>query len=72
MSMYYRYFIFSSEEEAKRIRVQGPNAKFGSVNVKGIAKRYTSIVIDPNTAPSDALVIAKGDIRKMKFTSPGR
>ena len=69
-SMYYRYFIYSAEEEALRQKVHGINATFGTVSVRGIPKRYTSIVRDPNQSKSDAIVLIKGDIRKIKYTPP--
>ena len=71
-SMYYRYFIYSAEEEKIRKKVHGPNASFGTVIVRGIPKRYTSIVTDPNKSKADALVVIKGDIRKIKYTPPTR
>jgi hypothetical protein len=71
-SMYYRYFIYSAEEEALKIKVHGPNASFGTVSVRGIPKRYTSIVRDPKESKSDAIIVTKGDIRKIKYTPPER
>ena len=71
-SMYYRYFIYSAEEEELRKKVHGSNASFGTVIVRGIPKRYTSIVTDPNKSKADALVVIKGDIRKIKYTPPTR
>ena len=69
-TMYYRYFIYSAEEEALRIKVHGANATFGTVSVRGVPKRYTSIVRDPNESKADAIVLIKGDIRKIKYTPP--
>ncbi len=69
-SMYMRYFVYSAEEEAMKIKVHGQNATFGTVNVKGVNKRYTSIVRDPKDAKSDALILTKGDIRKIKYVPP--
>ena len=68
-SMYYRYFMYSREEEERRERVRGINAKFGEVMVNGVAKRYTNIVRDPDDAPADAVLITKGDYRKIKYTT---
>lgn len=69
-NMYYRYFVYSQEEEERKRRVSGPNTKLGDVIVRGVPKTYTSIVRDPKDAPADALIIAKGDIRKIKYTTP--
>ena len=69
-SMYLRYFVYSAEEEALKQKVHGPNATFGTVSVRGIPKRYTSIVRDPSEAKSDAIILIKDDIRKIKYTPP--
>ena len=69
-SMYFRYFVYSAEEEALKIKVHGDNATFGTVSVRGIPKRYTSIVRDPNESKPDAIVLIKGDIRTIKYTPP--
>ena len=69
-SMYYRYFVYSAEEEALKEKVHGRNAKFGTVVVRGIPKRYTSILTDLADSRPDAIVVTKGDIRKIKYTSP--
>lgn len=69
-SMYYRYFLYSAEEEALRQKVHGKNVSFGTVSVRGVPKRYTSIVNSMTDAASDAIVLIKGDIRKIKYTTP--
>ena len=69
-SIYYRYFIYSAEEEALRQKVYGNNATFGTVMTFGVPKRYTSIVTNLDNIKSDAIVVAKGDIRRIKYTSP--
>ena len=71
-SMYYRYFMYSNEEEDLRKKVHGNDASFGTVIVHSIPKRYTSIVTDPIMSKPDALVVIKGDIRKIKYTPPSR
>lgn len=70
-SMYYRYFIYSAEEEALKIKVHGAMAKFGTVSVRGVSKRYTSILSDMKKAPPDAIVLISGDIRHIKYTFSG-
>lgn len=69
-AMYYRYFVYSAEEEALREKVHGVNASFGTVSVRGVPKRYTSIVRDPSESKPDAIVLIKGDIRRIKYTPP--
>ena len=69
-SMYYRYFLYSAEEEALRQKIHGKNVSFGTVSVRGVPKRYTSIVTSMEDAKSDAIVLIKGDIRKIKYTTP--
>lgn len=71
-SMYYRYFVYSAEEEALKQKIHGINAEFGTVIVRGVPKKYTSIVTDITKSKSDALVICKGDIRKIKYFPPSR
>lgn len=69
-SMYYRYFVYSAEEEARRMRIHGNDASFGTVVVKGVPKRYTSMTASTDNLPSDALIVTKGDIRKIKYNPP--
>ena len=69
-SMYYRYFVYSAEEESLKEKIHGLNASFGTVSVRGVPKRYTSIVRHPNEAKADSIIVAKGDIRKIKYTPP--
>ncbi len=71
-SLYYRYFVYSSEEEALRQKLYGQNVSFGTVVVRGTPKRYTSIVKDLNDSKPDAIVVIEGDIRKIKYTHPTR
>ena len=68
--MYYRYFVYSAEEETLRIKIHGENADFGTVSVSGVPKRYTSIVSSMDNAKPDAIIVHKGDIRKIKYTVP--
>ena len=70
--MYYRYFLYSAEEEALRMKIHGKNASFGTVSVRGVPKRYTSIVTDPANTKADALIVCKGDIRKIKYMPPSK
>lgn len=72
LSMYFRYFIYSAEEEKLKQKVHGDNAQFGTVIVHGIPKRYTSIVTNLSNTKADALIVCKGDIRKIKYIPPSR
>lgn len=69
--IYNRIFIFSREQMNKKKTVEGKNAKFGTVIVKGSSKVYTDIIrkITPNL-PSDYEIITSGDIRKIKYFPP--
>lgn len=71
-SMYHRYFVYSAEEEALKQKIYGINASFGTVIVRGVPKRYTSIVTDLSKSKADALVVTKGDIRKIRYFPPSR
>ena len=71
-SLFTRCFIYSAEEEALRIKLQGQDASFGTVMVHGVPKRYTSIVTvnDLPKIRSDAKVLIRGDIRKISYKAP--
>ena len=71
-SLYFRYFIYSAEEEALKMKIHGNNASFGTVSVRGVPKRYTSIVTNLENSKPDSIVVIKGDIRKIKYTPPVR
>ena len=55
----------------RKKKIEGKNAKFGTVVVKGSHKVYTEIIrrITPNL-PSDYEIITSGDIRKIKYFPP--
>ena len=59
-SMYNRMFVYSATEEERRIVC------------KGVPKRYTSIATSAENLPADALILIKGDIRKIRYTPPSR
>ena len=69
-SLYERYFVYSSEEEALRKKLYGENVQFGTISVNGINKKYTSMVADLKDSKSDSIVVWKGDLRKAKYTVP--
>ena len=65
-----RIFIFSREHYNRKIKIEGKNAKFGTVIVKGSKKTYTDIVRKLDNLPSDAEVLIVGDIRNIKYNPP--
>ena len=75
-SIYERCFVFSITQADELRNVENtmradPRNKFklGHVVVNGVAKEYTEIVTSLDRARyPDARLVAKGDIRKMKFT----
>lgn len=71
VDIYNRIFIFSKQQMDKKKSIEGKNAKFGTVVVKGSSKVYTDIIrkITPNL-PSDYEIITSGDIRKIKYFPP--
>ena len=71
VDIYERIFIFSKEQMDTKIKIEGKNAKFGTVIVRGASKPYTAIVrrITPNL-PSDYQIVTSGDIRKIKYFPP--
>jgi hypothetical protein len=71
-SMYNRYFMYSASDAARATRVYGKNTECGTVIVRGVPKPYTSIVTDPSSSATDAVVVTQGDIRKIKYTEPTR
>lgn len=71
VDMYNRIFIFSREQMNRKKTIEGKNATFGTVVVKGSNKIYTEIIrkITPNL-PSDYEIVTSGDIRKIKYFPP--
>lgn len=71
VDIYERIFIFSKEQMKRKKEIEGKNAKFGTVIVKGSSKPYTEIIrrITPNL-PSDYEIVTSGDIRKIKYFPP--
>lgn len=75
-SIYERFFMYSPTQAQELTKTENeigrdPRYKFklGTVVVNGAAKEYTEMVTSPSRARyPDALIVAKGDIRTMKFT----
>lgn len=69
---YMRYFMFSSEQNKLMQKIEsnlGRERKPRTVIVKGEQKTFTNIVNDPSEMRfSDAIEVAYGDIREMKYT----
>ena len=71
VDIYNRIFIFSKEQMKRKKEIEGKNAKFGTVVVKGSNKVYTEIVRSINSnLPSDYEIITSGDIRRIKYFPP--
>lgn len=71
VDIYNRIFIFSKEQMKRKKEIEGKNAKFGTVIVKGSSKPYTEIVRKLNsTLPSDYEIVTSGDIRRIKYFPP--
>lgn len=71
VDIYNRIFIFSKEQMKRKKEIEGKNAKFGTVIVKGSSKVYTEIVRNISASlPSDYEVITSGDIRRIKYFPP--
>ena len=66
--IYYRYFVYSAQEEERIRKYHGNKAELGKVIVKGISKKYTSIVTDMSQSASDSIIVTQGDIRKIRYT----
>lgn len=67
------YFMFSKQqmnmvtESAKKTgRAYVP----GTVLIVGSLKQFTEILKEPNSRFSDAVIVAKGELDKMKYTEP--
>ena len=71
-SMYNRMFVYSATEEERRMKIHGKNASFGTVVCKGVPKRYTSIANYKKKIKEDALILIKGDIRKIRYSKNSR
>lgn len=71
IDIFNRIFIFSKEQMDRKIKIEGKNASFGKVIVKGSDKIYTEIVrkISPSL-PSDYEIVTSGDIRHIKYFPP--
>ena len=74
-SIYERCFVFSRTQKDELINTENgiSNHKFklGTVVVNGVSKEYTEMVTSLDRARfGDAVLVAKGDIRKMSFTEP--
>lgn len=71
VDIYNRIFIFSKEQAKRKKEIEGKNARFGTVVVKGSNKTYTEILRNLNgNLPSDYEIIISGDIRKIKYFPP--
>ena len=69
--IYYRYFVFSRtqlEDIKRREEKLGRYTTIGKVIVDGIAKEYTDIILNMESAKyADSIIITEGDIRKITY-----
>ena len=74
--IYKRYFIFSREQQKKRIEIEtklGKSTVFGTVIVNGSSKIYTDIVLNMDDCRhADSILVIMGDVRKLKYTDPSK
>ena len=74
-NIYERYFVYSPTQQEDILKIESSSSinkyKFGTVVVNGVNKIYTEIVTDMSKAKyKDAVLVTKGDIRRIKFTEP--
>ena len=74
-SIYERCFVYSPTQKDDILKIESKDRvdkfKLGTVVVNGVSKNYTEIVTDMSKAKyPDATLVIKGDIRRIKFTSP--
>ena len=78
-SIYERCFVYSRTQAEELINTEKINNitakrrfKLGKVVVNGVQRDYTEIVTSMDKARyPDAVLVTKGDIRKLKFTEHG-
>lgn len=78
-SIYERCFVYSRTQADELINIEKANNitvkrkfKLGKVVVNGVSRDYTEIVTSLDKARyPDAVLVAKGDIKNMKFTEHG-
>lgn len=72
-NMYTRTFVFSKTQHDEILELERKHnnkIKFGQVIVNGISHIYTEMIPPGRQSRfSDARVLIKGDIRKLKFTT---
>lgn len=76
VDMYYRYFVYSSEQKKLNEQIYKKANKTytpGTILVRGKKKQFTDILLDMKTSKySDVQIVAQGDIRSFTFTNPSR
>lgn len=72
---YTRYFMYSQEQMKLKRSIEtklGREYVMGTIIVKGEQKPFTEIVTSiGNMRYSDAVIVAYGDIRELKYTNVG-
>lgn len=68
-----KYFLFSREQMEFRKDIearQGKKFKVGTVIINGVRKHYTELSDSGKSRYSDAIIVAHGDISRIKYTPP--
>ena len=68
-----KYFLFSREQMEFRKTIearQGKKFKAGTVIVNGVRKLYTEMSDTSKSKYSDTIIVAHGDISKIKYIPP--
>ena len=70
--MAFVYFIFSITQMERRLEIEkgmsSGRPKLGTVVVNGVPKEYTDIITNMDRCPGDGRVVAKGELKNMRYT----
>lgn len=67
------YFMFSKQQMnmlSESAKKTGRTYIPGTVLVVGSIKQFTEILKEPNSRFSDAIIVTKGELEKIKYTEP--
>lgn len=71
---YFRYWLYSSSQMEFQKRMEenmGKRYKVGTVIYQGKRRNYTELSTSPTSSQySDAKIVAQGDMRTIKYTTP--
>lgn len=70
--MAFVYFIYSRTQMERRLQIEkgmsSSRPKLGTVVVRGVPKEYTDIITSMDRCPGDGKLVAKGELKDMKYT----